>query len=77
MSDDLDRRITSLETWKNKMEGDLKVDAVRREYMDKRFNAVEDRLSKIDGHIAKLVWLILTAIVTGVMGFIISGGLSG
>lgn len=77
MSDDLERRLDALENWRNEVQADLKADAVRREWMDAKFKNLDERLNKIDGHISKLVWLILAALITGVMGFILSGGLSG
>lgn len=41
-----------------------------------RHSSVIKRLDKIDGHISKLMWLIVTAIVGGFMAFVINGGLS-
>lgn len=88
---DLERRIENLETWKDKAIepwrervddrfGEIstarEVDKERRRHMDAQFNRLEGRLDKIDGHIAKLVWLVIGAIVTGFMAFVIGGGLN-
>lgn len=40
-----------------------------------RHSSVIKRLDKIDSHISKLMWLIVTAIVGGFMAFVINGGL--
>ncbi|UQS95100.1 hypothetical protein Pam3_29 [Pseudanabaena phage Pam3] len=39
-----------------------------------RHLAIVGRLDKIDGHISKLVWLILSAIVGALLTFLIRGG---
>lgn len=41
-----------------------------------RHSSIVKRLDRIDGHISKLVWLIVTAIVGAFMAFLISGGLN-
>ena len=41
-----------------------------------RHSSVILRLDKIDGHISKLVWLIMTAIIGAFMAFLMSGGMS-
>lgn len=35
---------------------------------------IESRLAKIEGTLTKLVWLIISAIVVALMGFLVSGG---
>jgi hypothetical protein len=42
-----------------------------------RFNQIDGRLDKIDGHIARLVWLIIAAIIGGFMSFVMQGSLVG
>lgn len=39
-----------------------------------RHDNIIKRLDKIDGHINKLVWLIITAIIGAFMAFLIRGG---
>lgn len=41
-----------------------------------RHNSIVKRLDRIDGHISKLVWLIVAAIIGAFMTFMIGGGLS-
>ncbi|WP_299347635.1 hypothetical protein [uncultured Maritalea sp.] len=76
MTEELDRRVSSLEQWRTKQETSQAVEAERRKHMDKRFDAMEGRLDKIDGHLSKVVWLIISAIIVGFMGFALSGGLN-
>lgn len=40
-----------------------------------RHTAIVGRLDRIDGHVSKLVWLILASIVAAVLSFILRGGL--
>lgn len=40
-----------------------------------RFNSLINRLDRIDGHIGKLVWLVIAAILGAFMSFVIKGGL--
>lgn len=41
-----------------------------------RHSTIVKRLDRIDGHISKLVWLIIAAIIGAFMTFIIGGGLN-
>lgn len=41
-----------------------------------RHASIVKRLDKIDGHVSKLIWLMITGIVGAFMAFLISGGLS-
>lgn len=76
MTDDLNRRVSSLEQWREKEMIERARSDERRIHMDARFDRVEGRLDKMDGHLNKLVWLILAAIIGGFMTFIIRGGLT-
>ena len=61
--DDLNHRVSRLEL----------SDAV----VTVRYESIKQRLDKIDGHISKLVWLMVLAIGSAFMSFIMSGGLNG
>lgn len=67
-------RVKDLEDWRHEMDTDRAVGAERSVYTSKRFDDVEKRLDKIDSHVSRVVWLIVTAILVAVMGFLISGG---
>lgn len=60
--DGLDQRVTKLET----------SEAVNAE----RMNYIHGSLNSINANINKVVWLIIAGLLTGVIAFIIKGGLS-
>jgi len=41
-----------------------------------RFDSLDKKLGALNGHISKLVWAIIIAVVAAVAKFIIDGGLS-
>lgn len=43
---------------------------------NERHKTIVKRLDRIDGHINKLMWLIIAAIVGGLMQFMLGGGLN-
>ena len=57
---DIERRVTMLE----------QRDAVN----SVQYKNIEKRLDRIDGHIGKLVWLVLGVIITSIVGFVVAGG---
>lgn len=71
-----DRRLSALESGQNELRGDLRIAEVRREHIDEQFQRVNNRFNKLDQNISKLVWLVIAAILGGVMSFIMKGGLA-
>ena len=69
----IERRLTSLELSVAAMETERAVSEEKRKFMVARFNQIDSRLEKIDGHIARLVWLIIAAILGGLMSFMMQG----
>lgn len=77
---DHDKRLVALEKGQNKLLNAMEIAEVRRDYMEKRFNQVDDKIKAvsgelsqninrvtgevkgINGHITKMVWLLITAI---------------
>ena len=59
---DVDRRLSKLET-------DGAVDA-------ERYGSIIRRLEKIEGILSKLMWLVVTIIIAGILRFAMAGGLS-
>ena len=70
----VEKRLTSLELTVAAMETERAVSEEKRKFMEARFNQIDRRLEKIDGHVSRLVWLIIAAIVGGVMSFLLQGG---
>lgn len=62
-------RITAIESKINEIRIDMREGEVRREHIDKRFD-------QLDKNVSRLVWLVITAIVGGIMSFIMNGGLT-
>lgn len=73
----LSKRVESLELWKTTQEIENARASERKSNTDERFNRIEKRLDKIDGHVSRLVWLVVTAIGSAFMAFLIQGGFSG
>ena len=42
--------------------------------MDNRFNDLEKKISGVSDTLAKVVWLIISALILGVISFMIRGG---
>lgn len=75
----LTHRVASLEKWRQDR---AVADAVRAEqakHIDERFDSLDKKVVKgferMDGLVSRIVWLIITALVGGVMAFILGGGL--
>ncbi len=73
----VEKRLTSLELTVAAMETERAVSEEKRKFMDARFSQIDRRLEKIDGHVSRLVWLIIAAIVGGVVSFLMQGGTAG
>ena len=84
---DHDKRLSDLEEWRHHTETLLAVRQERDKHMDDRFDRIEkavgdaktefkEGVGGIKGDLKKLVWLIVVAIVGGIMQFVMSGGLS-
>ena len=69
-----ERRLNSLELSVAAIETDRAVSEEKLKFMNARFDQLERRLEKIDGHISKLVWLIIAAMLGGAMSFVMQGG---
>ncbi|MEX0286745.1 MAG: hypothetical protein AB3N23_19235 [Paracoccaceae bacterium] len=67
-------RMSALEAALGVLETERAVSEEKRKFMEARFNQIDTRLERIDGHISRLVWLIIAAIVGGVMSVVMQGG---
>ncbi len=67
-------RVTSLEQWQRQAElADARKDE-QWKHMDNRFNDLEKKISGVSDTLAKVVWLIISALILGVISFMIKGG---
>lgn len=64
---DLHGRTTELEKWQRKSE----VDDAR---MDVRFTEMDKKLNAINQNLSRLMWMVISGIVGGIIAFLISGG---
>lgn len=74
--DDLEPRIRNLEAWKHQMDTATAVEEVRRKHMDQRFDRVDKEISDIKGGMTKVLWAVGLLVLTGVVNFILNGGLN-
>lgn len=73
----IDQRIAAIERSTVVLDRELAVSEEKRKFVDQRFNQIDIRLERIDGHISRLVWLIIAAIIGGFMSFLMKGNLPG
>ena len=73
----IDERLRNLELTVNRLQTERAVDLEKQKFMEERFNQLDTRLDTIDGHVSRLVWLLIATIIGGFMSFIFQGGLTG
>ncbi len=67
-------RISAVEGTLGMLETERAVSEEKQKFMEARFNQIDRRLERIDGHISRLVWLIIAAIVGGIVSMVMKGG---
>ena len=63
-------RLNVLEPRVNKLE-------VGGAVVEERFRHIQTSLDRIQSSISKVVWIVVTAVIGGIMAFVIQGGLNG
>lgn len=63
-------RLNTLEPRVSKLERDGAVG-------EERFKHIQNALDRIQSSIGRVVWIILTAVIGGIMAFVMGGGLNG
>ncbi|MEM6482039.1 MAG: hypothetical protein AAF922_01825 [Pseudomonadota bacterium] len=71
----VEKRLTSLELSIATFETERAVSEERQKFMEMRFNHIDRRLEKIDGHISRLIWAIIASIVGGIVHGLLTNGL--
>lgn len=51
--------------------------AVRIALLEQSMAGIKDELTKLNGHVSKLVWAVIIALLSGFLQFILKGGLNG
>lgn len=75
-----EQRLTALEAWQRQRD----IDSARHDEkwnamearIDTRFSGLESSVGDIKSALSRINWLIIGGIITGVVGFLIKGGLS-
>lgn len=62
-------RVDDLEQWRNQQRVDTALNT-------ERYSNINKRLDKIDGHITRLVWIVIGAVLSAVLAFVMNGGLN-
>lgn len=71
----MEKRLTSLELSIAAVETERAVSEERQKFMELRFNHIDRRLEKIDGHISRLIWAILASMVGAIVHGLMTNGL--
>lgn len=69
-----DQRISNLEAWRTQSDiADARKDEQFKN-MDARFGRIEMDLTKINGTLAKIMWLVIAGIIMAMVTFMVKGG---
>ena len=71
---DTEQRLTQLENKVARLSDEVSGIITYNAVGDERHKTIVSRLDKIDTHINKLVWLILTGIIGAILAFLVKGG---
>ena len=73
----LDGRISVVESELGRVETHNAVREEKRRFDESRLRDMDARIDRIEGHLSKLVWLIVAAILGGFMSIVTKGALIG
>jgi len=76
MSETLETRVASLERWRTTIEVSLGKHEVDKEYINKRFDALETELKEIKATAKQLTYAVASAVIIYAVTFVMNGGLS-
>ena len=63
------QRITDLEKWQRQTE-------ISDATMGVKFTEMDGKLSKIEGTLSRIMWLVISGLILGAVGFVLRGGLT-
>jgi hypothetical protein len=69
-----DQRITNLEAWQRQTDISEAKRGEQFKSMDARFGRIEADLTKINGTLAKIMWLVIGGIIMAMVTFMVKGG---
>lgn len=74
--DKLEEQMQGLETRFSHLDKSVSLVEADRQYVRERIDAIDDRLKKISGHLTWLIYIVLGGIVSGLVTFIMQGGMA-
>lgn len=72
----VEQRLSALERWRTTIEVSLGKHEVDKEYINKRFDALETELKGIKATANQVFWLILSTVIVYFLAFAFKGGLN-
>lgn len=71
---DLRARVVALENWRVQRDIEGARHDERWKHMDTKIDGVEKKVDKISSDISRVMWIIIAAILTAVIAFMVKGG---
>jgi preprotein translocase subunit Sec63 len=68
-------RLSQIEDRLTTTERAAAVDEVHRIFVERQLDEIKNSIGSVRGVITQVVWLIIGTLITGVMGFVLNGGL--
>ena len=75
MAHDHESRISSLEKWRSEMMVSQARAEEQRKSQSVLMGRIEKKVDKIDSHLSRLGWLVISGFVLALIGFVVKGGL--
>lgn len=75
MAETVEDRVVALEQWKNTITLELLRADFQHKFLVEQFNRIDQRFDRYDGHFNKAIALVVFAIITAFMTFVLKGGL--
>ena len=71
---DLRARVVALENWRVQRDIESARHDERWKHMDAKIDGVEKKVDKISSDISRVMWIIIAAILTAIIAFMVKGG---
>lgn len=71
---DLRARVVALENWRVQRDIESARHDERWKHMDTKIDGVEKKVDKISSDISRVMWIIIAAILTAIIAFMVKGG---
>lgn len=71
---DLRARVVALENWRVQRDIESARHDEKWKHMDEKIDGVEKKVDKISSDISRVMWIIIAAILTAIIAFMVKGG---